>query len=70
MLLLGLLAVIQVYTMRRAKKAETQDHKVIRMEKALDMAYYPAAVLANIHIESQSYGLFTFVVGIKKEGRI
>ena len=56
MLLLGLLAVIQVYTMRRAKKAETQDHKVIRMEKALDMAYYPAAVLANIHIESQSYG--------------
>jgi len=54
-ILLVLLVVLQIYTTMATSKIETQEYKVIRVEKLFEIRYYPAAVLAKISSTSTSY---------------
>ncbi len=54
-ILTGLFAVFQIYTTMATTKTETQDYKVIRVEKLFEIRYYPAAIMAKISSTSKSY---------------
>ena len=52
--LIGII-VFQFYTSMATKKAETQAYQVIRSEKAFEIRYYPAAVMAKVVSTAKSY---------------
>lgn len=54
-ILIGLFAVIQIYITMSTGNTETQDYKVIRVEKLFEIRYYPAATMAKIFSTSKSY---------------
>lgn len=54
-ILSGLFIVFQIYTTVATNKTETQEYKVIRVEKLFEIRHYPAAIMAKISSKSKSY---------------
>ncbi len=51
----GILAVFQIYTTMSTGKTETQEYKVIRVEKLFEIRYYPSATFAKISSSAKSF---------------
>jgi len=54
-ILIVILALSQIYTTMATHKTETQQYKVIKVEKLFEVRYYPAALMAKITSSSKSY---------------
>jgi hypothetical protein len=54
--ILILFFILQIYISVSTAKSETQDYKVIRVEKEFEIRYYPVVMMAKIFSKSKSYG--------------
>lgn len=54
-ILIVILALSQIYTSMATHKTETQQYKVIKVEKLFEVRYYPAALMAKITSTTKSY---------------
>jgi len=54
-ILLGFLALSQIYTSMSIQKTETQHYKVMEEDNQFEVRYYPAALMAKITSTSKSY---------------